>query len=90
MDRFLSSGVLIQTDINHFMAKGGKFITETEFVDAIFFCGFFDLIVLFFRFFVKEFSGWSFQFEIHVVITASHHLRKEVIYRGNRLRDRIQ
>lgn len=65
----------IQTDVNHFVSKGRKFITKTEFINSIFFRSFFDLIVLFFRFLIEHSSRWTFQFEINVIIATCNDLK---------------
>lgn len=62
------------TDVDHFVRDGGKFVTETEFIDAIFFSDFLKVIVLFLRFLVQDFSRRTFQDYIHVIITTGDNL----------------
>ena len=66
--------VLLRTDVDHFMSKCREFIAEAEFVDAVFFSGLLDLFVLFLGDLMQDFTGWTLQFEIDIVIAARDHL----------------
>lgn len=67
-----------QTNVNHFVSKGRKFITKTEFINSIFFGCFFDLIILFLGFLIEYSSRWTFQFEINIIISTCDYLKIEI------------
>lgn len=67
----------LKIKVNRLVCEGGKFVTEAEFIGAIFSRCKGKAVILLFHFLVQSCPIWVLQTAVHIIMAPSHHLENQ-------------